>query len=246
MSQQSLNVAPGDLIARQEPSGSWRVIKILEVEALSDGTSIAHCLIYNDAQYKPTANSLGTLGVRVWHVPVSASSFGSGCERISKQAVSRNELAGFIEYLKLTDFPRYVAFTGQDLEDIVHRANEHYKRGCDLSDQERRAEAIAEYSQAVDLFPLFYEAIDNRAFTYMEQGDYNEALADFKLSLRVNPGGVAAFFSTGECLLRLGHAAQAEEIFEDGTTRFPDHRADFEKYLQIARSVPKGGQGSPI
>jgi tetratricopeptide (TPR) repeat protein len=170
-----------------------------------------------------------------------ASSFGSGWERIANQPVSKEELVGFVEYLKLTDFPRYVSFTGQDSKQIVRKANEHYKRAYSLGEQGKRVEAIAEYSHAIDLFPLFYEAIDNRAFTYMELGKYKEALADFELSLRVNPNGMAAFFSKGECLLRLGQASAAEAIFSEGVTRFPEQRATFKKYLDLARSTRKGG-----
>lgn len=237
MSQQSLKVAPGDVITQQDRSGSWHVIKILQVDSSPDGSLTAHCLSYNSSESKPTTASLATLGVRVWHAPIAASSFGNGWERIAGQAVSKDELVGFVEYLKLTDFPRYVAFTGQDSDQIVRKAIEHYKRAYHLGDRGQKAEAIAEYSQAVDLFPHFFEALDNRAFTLMELGKYKEALVDFEQSLRVNPSGVAAFFSKGECLLRLGQPAQAEAIFKEGVTRFPDNRANFEKYLQLARAA---------
>lgn len=221
MSQQSLEVAPGDVIVKQQEGGSWRVMKILQVDSLADGTSTAHCLFYNDAPDKPTGAFAGKLGVKIWHTPILASGLGSGWERISNQVVHREELIGFIEYLKHTDFTRYSSFTGQDSNDIVHQANEHYKRANHIAEQGRRDEAIAEYNRAVDLFPLFYEAIDNRAFTCMELGRFENALADFELSLHVNPDSVAAFFSKGECLLRLGQAPEAEVIFKQGLYSLP-------------------------
>jgi tetratricopeptide (TPR) repeat protein len=237
MNEPRFEVAPGDVIARQDSSSLWHVVKILDVDWIPDGPSTAHCLRYNAAHDKPTADSLATLGVQIWHYPVSAASFDSGWTHISNEAVSKDELEGFIEYLKHTDYLRYIALTKQDLKEVVRKANEHYQRACGLGDQGQRAEAIAEYSEAIDLFPLFYEAIDNRAFTYMELGNYKEGLADFERSLRVNPNGVAAFFSKGECLLRLGQIAQAEAVFAEGVTRFPEQRADFEKYVQIARAA---------
>jgi len=238
MNRQSLKVAPGDVIAQQEGS-SWHVIKILQVDSFPDGTSTAHCLSYNDSKSKPSATSIATLGVRIWHAPILASSF-AGWERISNQTVTKEELAGFIEYLKHTNFARYITFTGQDLKAVIRRANEHFQRAYRLGEQGRRTEAIAEYTQAIDLVPRFYEAIDNRAFTYMDLGRYKDALEDFERSLDVNPNGFEAFFSKGECLLRLGEFSQAEAIFEEGLTRFPEQRTTFEKFRQIARAKRMG------
>ncbi|AKJ27044.1 hypothetical protein AAW51_0353 [Caldimonas brevitalea] len=150
-------------------------------------------------------------------------------------------MIGFVEYLKLTDFPRYISFTGQDSKEIVRKANEHYKLAYTLGDQGKRTEAIAEYSQPIELFPLFYEAIDNRAFIYMELGKIREALRDFEQSLRVNPNGMAAFFSKGECLMKLGDLKAAKDIFQEGQTRFPEQRATFTKFLEQVRALQKNG-----
>ncbi len=147
------------------------------------------------------------LGVRVGHAPIDAASF-SDWERVGNRPVRDADLDGFKVYLKHTDFSRYLQFTGQDVDKIVATANGHYKRGYALSDEGKRREAIAEYDQAIDLFPLFYEAIDNRAFLFMELGDYRTALAGFEESLRVEPDGQTAFFSRAECHLRLGEFEQ--------------------------------------
>jgi tetratricopeptide (TPR) repeat protein len=235
-----LAVKPGDLIVQQDKNG-WSAIKILAVDPWPDGTAAAHCLTYKSVPIKPTVESLGQAPVLAWHAPIDAGSFSRGWERIGNQAPSKEELVGFVEYLKLTDFPRYVAFTGQDSKEIVRKANEHYKRAYALGDQGKRSEAIAEYSQAIELFPLFYEAIDNRAFTYMELGKLREALRDFERSLRVNPNGMAAFFSKGECLMKLGDLKAAEAIFQEGQSRFPEQRATFTKVLEQVRALQKNG-----
>jgi tetratricopeptide (TPR) repeat protein len=241
MPSKQLQLKPGDIITQQQKSGAWSVVKILLIDTWPDGTSTAHCLTYKEAHNKPELGALDKLGVRIWHAPILASSFNSGWDLIGNQATTREELRGFAEYLKHTDFPRYVQFSGQDSKEIVHKANEHYQRALQLGDQQKRLEAIAEYSRAVDLFPLFYEAIDNRAFTYVELGKYREALADFELSLGVNPDGVAAFFSRGECLMRLGQLDAAEAIFKEGVARFPQQKADFSKYLELVRKLKSEG-----
>ncbi|WP_426713553.1 tetratricopeptide repeat protein [Chromobacterium violaceum] len=188
-----LVVKRGDLIIQKDGKG-WSAIKILAVDPWPDGTATAHCLTYKSVQSKPTIELLKNAAVLVWHAPIDAASFGRGWERIGNKAPSKEELIGFAEYLKLTDFPRYISFTGQDAQDIVRKANEHYKRAYELGEQGKRVESIAEYDRAIDLFPRFYEAIDNRAFTYMELGQIRDALHDFEQSLRINPNGMSAFF----------------------------------------------------
>jgi Tetratricopeptide repeat len=233
---QMLEVKVGDLIVQKDPTG-WSAIKILAVDIWPDGTPTAHCLTYMSIEKKPTEESLQTAPVRVWHAPIDARSFRNGWERVGNRQPSKDELIGFITYLKLTDFPRYASFTGQDTREIVRKANEHYKKAHALGEKSMRLEAITEYSRAADLFPLFYEAIDNRAFTYMELGNYKDALTDFERSLSVNPNGLAAFFSKGECLMKLGDLAGAEAVFLQGRTQFPEKRPLFENFLERVRKM---------
>lgn len=119
------------------------------------------------------------------------------------------------------------------MSSLVARANDHYRRACALGNIEKRTEAIEEYSKAIDIFPLFYEAIDNRAFTYMELGDYVTALRGFEQSLRVNQEGRAAFFSRGECLMKLGMSDEAASISREGEERFPEDRDLSLRYLKV-------------
>ncbi|SOD28167.1 Tetratricopeptide repeat-containing protein [Variovorax sp. YR752] len=70
----------------------------------------------------------------------------------------------------------------------------------------------------------------------MELGNFREALNDFEQSLRVNPDGPAAFFSKGECLMRLGELAAAEAIFAEGVERFPEKKALFQDFLKRVRA----------
>lgn len=237
-SEPTLTLQPGDLIVQQSKDG-WKAIKVLAIDAWPNGDATAHCLIYNSAPGKPTSESLKQAGVRIWHAPIAANRFAHGWERIGTWPPSKGELAGFIEYLKLTDFPRYLDVTGQDSKAIVHKANEHYKCAIELGNQGRRVESIAEYSKAIELFPLFFEAIDNRAFTYMELGKNQEALQGFEESLRVNPNGLAAYFSKGECLMKLGRLEEAAKVFGAGVTKFPQKKALFEDFLKRAEALKK-------
>jgi tetratricopeptide (TPR) repeat protein len=233
-----LIVRPGDLIVQQDKAG-WKAIKILAVDAWPDGSFAAHCLTFESSPVKPTAESLKRAPVRIWHAPIDAQSFGKGWELVGNQMPSTQELAGFTMYLKLTDFPRYVELTQQDPKVLIQTATDYYTRANALGDQGKRLEAIAEYTKAIDTVPLFFEAIDNRAFTYMELGRFGEALSDFEESLRANPDGVTAFFSRGECLMKLGQLVAAEKVFLEGQHRFPAKRDVFSSFLQQTRGLQK-------
>jgi tetratricopeptide (TPR) repeat protein len=235
-----LTVKPGDLIVNRDEQ-DWSSIKILLVDPWPDGSAAAHCLIYDTLPTKPTLEALRSTAVRLWHTPIDAGSFCSGWELIGNEAPASDELVGFIEYLKRTDFSRYVSFTGVDVQQIVHQANQHYDRANELAAAGEREAAITEYGEAVDLFPLFFEAIDNRALTYMELDRLEEALHDFEESLQVNPEGVTACFSRGECLMKLGQLDAAETAFQEGLDRFPEHKDAFVRILEHLRAVREQG-----
>lgn len=235
---QAIALTPGDLIIREKKPG-WIAMKILALDSWPDGEATAHCLTYESVFNKPDLASLKAAKVKVWHAPIDAKNFNSGWERVGNTQATEEELSGFVEYLKHTDFPRYANFTGQETSEIIHQASEHYKHAYALGDQGKRIEAIEEYSKAIELFPLFFEAVDNRAFTYMELALYEYALRDFEVSLYLNPDGMSAFFSKGECLLRLGKLTAAEEIFSEGISRFPEHAASFQQFLQQAQEMQK-------
>lgn len=236
-----LQLEVGDVVTQQRKDGTWHVTKILELDVLPDRSSVAHCLMYKSSRARPFIDSLRELEVACWHAPIAAKSFELKYERIGNVAVQQSELTGFIEYLKLTDFSRYVRMTGQDLNEIIDSAKAHYLTANSLCEKGEKLAGILEYTKAVDRFPFFFEAIDNRAFTYMELGKFKEALADFEQSSRLNPSGVAAFFSRGECLMKLGDLASAEAVFSEGLQSFPQEGALFRQFLDRIQQLRTRG-----
>lgn len=225
----------GDVITVQRENGEWACTRILVVDTWEDGTETFHCLCYKPTAEKPTEASVDSLDVAVFHAPIAGESFKATWQVLCSRPVTEAHLVGFVEYLRMTNFPRYIEFTKQDIDAIVARAHAHYKKAYALGEEGKKLESIKEYANAIDEFPMFYEAIDNLAFTYMELGNYSAALAEFKNSLRVNPDGNAAFFSRGECLLKLGRFDEAEKVFLEGAHRFRDHQTDYLRYLEITR-----------
>lgn len=225
----------GDVLINQRPDGDWTVTKILVVDRWEDGSETFHCRLYKPMQDKPSVDVLSTLPCLAMHAPIAAESYRPDHQILCSLPVTYEELEGFHEYLRQTDFARYAEATGQDIHALVSQANSHYQAALVLGDSGKSQEAIDEYTKAIDLFPPFFEAMDNRGLTYMELNDFNAAARDFEESLRIHPNGHVAFFSRGECLLKMGNLDQAKIVFQEGATRFAEHRETYLRFLDIVQ-----------
>lgn len=231
-SPSGLEVTAGDVLIQPAEGEGWRLTKVLVVDSVEGYTPTAHVLLYENSSTEPTLDSFASSKPLAGHAPICAASYRTGWTRIGNTPVQKEELGGFYVYLKWTDFARYLRETGQSGDDVFAASEQHYLRANSLADEQKLVEALEEYDLAIDLCPVFIEAIDNRAFTYMELGDDRRALEDFEMSLRVEPDGVAAFFSKGECLMKLGELDRAEAIFREGLFRFWQKRDQFQRYLE--------------
>jgi tetratricopeptide (TPR) repeat protein len=214
----------GDLFYSHH-SGQYWVAKILEIDRSGSSQlpfTVYHCLGYAPIDRKPAPAVLPDLVPEVLHSPIDGDAIERDCTFLASSVVTHNELIGFRTYLKLTDFPRYLRETGQSIEQVVAIAKVAYLRGIEHQDAKRFSEAIAAYSEAVAEFPFFFEAIDNRGLTQMDLGQFEWAIADFQRSLEINADGPLAFFSTGECPLKLGRLREAEAVFQEFVQRWPE------------------------
>ncbi|MTW11656.1 tetratricopeptide repeat protein [Pseudoduganella eburnea] len=231
---QQLVVKAGDVLVQPQPDGqAWTTLKVIAV----DGAT-AHCLTYEPVQRKPTLESLAQAVVRMAHTPRAAASLADGWELAGNLPASARELQG----LKYMDFELYVRLTGQDVDAIMRKADEHFARAGVHAAEGRSIEAINEYSKAIELYPAYTDALDKRAFAFMELGLHEKALRDLEESLYINPEGMSAFFCKGECLMKLGHLDEAEAIFIEGQERFPDHATQFNEFLKRTRAFALTGR----
>lgn len=129
--------------------------------------------------------------------------------------MTSENLIRYHKYLRLTQKPNY----------YISIANNYYQSGFKLTDEKKQYEAIDAYSKAIDLFPKFFETIDNRAFCKMDLGLWSDAIEDFKLSVSQNPNDLLAEFSIGECYFKLGELQNAKQQFEIANKIDPNHQA---------------------
>lgn len=200
------SIQEGDILY-DKYDDKYHVCKIIKVDEF--GTY--HTLTYAPIDIIPTEDDIGQLEVFVWHSPIA--SFPNS-KFLTNIPVKEEELMGYIEYLKLTNFNKYLEVTDQDINDMVQQAIMSYNEGNRLADEGKFEQAIDLYTEAIDLHPLFFEAIDNRGLTFMDLGEFEEAILDFEESLRIEPEGMTAMFSMGECYFKMGEYEKALKQFE--------------------------------
>jgi tetratricopeptide (TPR) repeat protein len=231
---QQLVVKAGDVLVQPLPDGQgWSALKVFAVEGAT-----AHCLTYEPVARKPTLDVLAQSAVRMAHAPRAATSLAEGWELAGNQPATEVELQG----LKYMDFELYVRLTGQDVDTIMRTAEAHFDRAGAHAAEGRSIEAINEFGKAIELYPAYSDALDKRAFSFMELGLYEKALRDLDESLYLNPEGMSAFFCKGECLMKLGHLDEAEAIFIEGQDRFPEHATQFNEFLKRTRAFALTGR----
>lgn len=206
----------GDILYTKEEN-EYYVSKILRVDV---DYGIYHVRTYGPMDREPQLSDLETLPVLIGHSPVAEP---ANAVLLHNQAIRAWELEGYLAYLQYTNFPEYVKEAGLDPKEIVAGAKDYFDRAYQATDERRYEDAVELYTKAYEAFPLFYEAVDNRAFVKMNMARWQEAIEDFELSLTINPDSVLAEFSIGECYMRQMNYSKAKEQFEKALKIDPGH-----------------------
>jgi tetratricopeptide (TPR) repeat protein len=202
------NFKEGDIFYT-EKEGKYQIFKLLKIDNEVD---TFHVKAFEEVTAIPRANEIEDFKVQIHHFPIARTGFNQP-KFIVNRRVSEDDLLGYFEYIKQT----------QNVNEIVKYAKSFYQQAHELTNQKNHLGAIEKYSKAIELMPNFYEAIDNRAFCFMDLGKWSEAVEGFKQSLRVNPNSLLAIFSIGECYLRLKEYSKAKEYFERAIQIDPNH-----------------------
>ncbi len=215
ISLQGIIFHEGDVLSSPAKDGV-AVSKILRIDDLGKDKNgkqqyIFHSSMWLGFKNTPTLEQVRLQSPFVQHVPIGRNEDSplNGMTVLGNLTVEKSDLDGFLYYLKTTNFKRYLQETGQNLQEVLKKVQEKFNEASRAGDLKDHKKAIDLYSEVVDLFPPYYEAIDNRAFERMNLGQFNEAIQDFQESLRINPKGFTATFSIGDCYMRLGKIQEA-------------------------------------
>lgn len=178
-----------------------------------------HVLSYDPIMNPPKEEDISNLEIMSYHAPIDKNGFENDVY-ITNIPVTSTDITGYHEYLKQTKNP----------EAYIPIAKQYYKEGLHLTDKKKLHLAIDSYSKAFDLFPPFFEAVDNRAFCKMDLGLWLEAIEDFKLSIEMNTNSFLTDYSIGECYFKNGDLENAKEYFESALKIDPSYTGT-KKYL---------------
>jgi len=81
--------------------------------------------------------------------------------------------------------------------------------------------ALESYSEAIRLNPDYPQSYNNKAFTYMHMGEYDEALYELNMALSVNPNYINALMNRGD-------------IYRDKLRNREAAIADYEKIISLS------------
>jgi len=198
----------GDVFYTQR-NEKYHIHKLLQIDS---ETNTFHVKTFVETSTIPDSEVIKNLEVKIHHLPINGSGFKDP-KLIENQQVTESDLEGYFVYIKST----------QNVNEIVKFAKGFYQQAHELTNQNNHLAAIQKYTSAIDLMPNFHEAIDNRAFCYMDIGKLDEAIVSFEQSLRVNPNSLLAIFSIGECHYKAKRFKEAKPFFEKANQIDPNH-----------------------
>jgi tetratricopeptide (TPR) repeat protein len=226
-----MSFVQGDIV-KSQVQDQWHLMKILRIDVQFQ---IFHVLVYEPTDLEPKTEDLPRLKVQIYHIPIGSL---EGFKTFANRPITPDELQGYLTYLQMTNFPEYLKETGQNIDDLVHKAEKFYSKGNQLAEDHQFEAAIGEYTTALELIPLFYEALDNRGLTYMDIGQDENAIRDFEQSIQINPEGFTAIFSIGECFFKLKQYQKAIDYFEKADAMKPNDDITL-KFLQLTKKQLK-------
>jgi tetratricopeptide (TPR) repeat protein len=90
-------------------------------------------------------------------------------------------------------------------------AEDHYYAGIDFFGEGKLAEAIAEYTRALELNPQFSDALHGLAQAYHAQQDFDRAIETARRILALDPEDILAWTTISRAYQRKGMVSDAEE-----------------------------------
>jgi tetratricopeptide (TPR) repeat protein len=90
-------------------------------------------------------------------------------------------------------------------------AEDHYYAGIDLFGEGKLAEAIVEYTRALELNPQFSDALHGLAQAYHAQQDFDRTIETAQRILALDPEDILAWTTISRAYQRKGMVPEAEE-----------------------------------
>lgn len=107
-------------------------------------------------------------------------------------------------------------------QNIPNLARKAYEQGLKLQKENQAEKALAQFNQAIELYPTYFQALTARGNIYLQRNQLVEAATDFDRALKVNDKYAPALRGMGLCLLQTQHPAEALETLSRSAEMEPD------------------------
>jgi tetratricopeptide (TPR) repeat protein len=97
-----------------------------------------------------------------------------------------------------------------------------HNRGVTFAEQGKYAEALDDFTQVIDINPMFPKAYANRATLFTQSGDLEQAQADYERACDLDPELLPAQLGLGRVYHLLGQTEQALDCFDRALELNPD------------------------
>ncbi|HEY0379791.1 MAG TPA: tetratricopeptide repeat protein [Pyrinomonadaceae bacterium] len=104
---------------------------------------------------------------------------------------------------------------------VPKEAHKAFKHGLELKNNSSPAKALESFSQAIELYPEYFQALSERGDLYVSTRELAKAAADFERALKINPLYEPALRGAGYCKLEGKEFAQAAQYLEQAVTADP-------------------------
>jgi len=109
-------------------------------------------------------------------------------------------------------------------QDIPKPARKAYEQGLKLQKENQAQQALAQFNQAIELYPDYFQALTERANLLMQRNQLAEAEADFERSLQINSKYPPSLRGIGYCQIQ--------------QQKFPAALSNLEKAYALEPRVP--------
>jgi tetratricopeptide (TPR) repeat protein len=161
----------------------------------------------------------------------SDDNFSSGSTLTNTTRTATNSLTANIalraEPVKTSGYKPAVISAADAGQKVPPKARKAFEEGVKLRGDNEPVKALASFTQAIELYPDYYQALTARADLQLIRRQLPEAAADFDRALKSNPRYGSALRGAGYCKLVRGQFAEAVEYFDKAATAEPGSARSF-------------------
>lgn len=107
-----------------------------------------------------------------------------------------------------------VSSVGREADAIPQEALQHVRLGLERVHSKDYDSAISEYNMAIEKYPKYVMAYNDRAAVYVKQGKFDKAREDLSKALAIDPHNPATYYNTAALYSLQNESSQALDYLE--------------------------------